>query len=148
MQVPATLSSLDARVKWIIIGLIAWVLLPWKGLEYGIFESTQSEIVEAYAWQSLNTSLLSLFSLIALWIRPWRSFSKALLIDAIVSVGTFILILFAANYAKESLGYSSAVQLIVLLGIFSLTLARMGFVQGDPFMTTAIVFVMASIIIF
>ncbi len=70
MQVPATLSSLDARVKWIIIGLIAWVLLPWKGLEYGIFESTQSEIVEAYAWQSLNTSLLSLFSLTALIKTP------------------------------------------------------------------------------
>jgi len=148
MKLASALMAFDARIKWIIIGLIGWVLFPWKGLEYGIFESTQSEIFEAYAWQGVNTSLISLFSLITLWIRPWRSLSRALLIDAIISIGTFIVVLLTANYAKESLGYGSAIQLIVLLGIFSLTLARMGFVQGDPYMTTAIVFVMASIVVF
>jgi len=85
-------------------------LFPWKGLEYGIFESTQSEIFEAYAWQGVNTSLISLFSLITLWIRPWRSLSRALLIDAIISIGTFIVVLLTANYAKESLCYGSAIQ--------------------------------------
>ena len=34
------------------------------------------------------------------------------------------------------------------LFIFSLALARMGFIQGDPFMTTAIVLIMASIAVF
>ncbi len=148
MRIPTVISSLDARIQWIIVGLVAWVLFPWKGLEYGIFESTQSEIVAAYAWKSVNTSLVSLFALFTLWIRPWKSIPKALYIDAFLSLGTFLLVLFIADFFKEPLGYGSAVQLIVLLGIFALTLSRMGFVQGDPFMTSAIVFVMASIVLF
>ncbi len=148
MKLPNVVNTIDARVKWIIAGLIAWLLIPWKGLEYGIIESTFSEILEAYAWQGLNTSCISLVVLLSLWIRPWKKFNKALLVDALISGSSFLAILFSASYIDESLGYGAAFQLIVLIGIFSLTLARIGFVQGDPFMTSAIVFVMVSIAIF
>ena len=142
------LSSLDPQTKWVLLGLFAWLILPWKGLEYGLFESTASEIFNAYSWRSVNTSLLSLGVLLLFLIRPWRSSSNANMIDAVLSLSTFVVVLFAAGYLNESLGYGAAIQLTVFLLIFALALARMGFIQGDPFMTTAIVVIMASIAVF
>lgn len=143
-----TFSSLDARVKWIIIGLVALIILPWKGLEYGLFESSFSEILAAYSWQSINTSLIALVILVSLLLRPWKALANHNYIDAAVSLSAFIIILFFAGSLNESLGYSAAVILTVFLLIFSLALARLGFIQGDPFMTTAIVIIMASIAVF
>lgn len=143
-----TFSSLDARVKWIIIGLVALIILPWKGLEYGLFESSFSEILAAYSWQSINTSLIALVVLVSLLLRPWKALANHNYIDAAVSLSAFIIILFFAGSLNESLGYSAAVILTVFLLIFSLALARLGFIQGDPFMTTAIVIIMASIAVF
>ncbi len=142
------LSSIDPRTKWVLFGLLAWIIIPWKGLEYGIFESTGSEIFNAYAWKSINTSLISLAVFLLFLLRPWKAHAKADLIDAAVSLTSFILILFGAALLNESLGYSAAIQLTFFLLIFSLALARMGFIQGDPFMTTAIVMIMASIAVF
>jgi iron(III) transport system permease protein len=142
------ISSMDARTKWVLLGLLALIIFPWKGLEYGLFESSATEILDAYAWRSINTSLITLGAFLLLLLRPWKSISKAHLIDAIVSISAFILVLLVAAYLKESLGYSAAIQLAFLLLIFSLALARMGFIQGDPFMTAAIVIIMASIAIF
>ena len=117
-------------------------------MEYGLFESTGSEIFNAYGWKSVNTSFISLAVSLLFLLRPWKSHLKANLIDAAVSIATFIVILFGAGLLNESLGYSAAIQLTCFLLIFSLALARMGFIQGDPFMTTAIVTIMASIAVF
>ena len=141
-------SSFDPRTKWIFIGLLALIILPWKGLEYGLFESTFSEILAAYSWQSINTSLIALVILASLLFRPWKALPNHNYIDAAVSLSAFIIILFVAGSLNESLGYSAAVILTVFLFIFSLALARLGFIQGDPFMTTAIVIIMASIAVF
>jgi len=141
-------SSLDPRTKWIFIGLLALIILPWKGLEYGLFESSFSEILAAYSWQSINTSLIALVILASLLFRPWKALPNHNYIDAAVSLSAFIIILFVAGSLNESLGYSAAVILTVFLFIFSLALARLGFIQGDPFMTTAIVIIMASIAVF
>jgi iron(III) transport system permease protein len=142
------LSSIDFRTKWVLLGLVAWIIIPWKGLEYGLFESTGSEILNAYGWKSINTSFISLAVSLLFLLRPWKLHLKANLIDAAVSIATFIVILFGAGLLNESLGYSAAIQLTFFLLIFSLALARMGFIQGDPFMTTAIVIIMASIAVF
>jgi iron(III) transport system permease protein len=142
------LSSIDFRTKWVLLGLVAWIIIPWKGLEYGLFESTGSEILNAYGWKSVNTSFISLAVSLLFLLRPWKLHLKANLIDAAVSIATFIVILFGAGLLNESLGYSAAIQLTFFLLIFSLALARMGFIQGDPFMTTAIVIIMASIAVF
>ncbi len=143
-----SLSSIDPRTKWVLLGLLAWIIIPWKGLEYGIFESTGSEIFNAFAWKSINTSFIPLTIFLLFLLRPWKSHAKANLIDAAVSIVSFALTLFGAALLNESLGYSAAIQLTFFLLIFSLALARMGFIQGDPFMTTAIVMIMTSIAVF
>ncbi len=142
------LSIIDPRTKWVLLGLLAWIIIPWKGLEYGLFESTGKEIFNAYAWKSISTSLISLAVLVLFLVRPWKSLPKANMIDAVFSLSTFIIVLFTAGFLNESLGYGAAIQLTCFLLIFSLALARMGFIQGDPFMTTAIVVIMASIAVF
>ncbi len=142
------LSSIDPRTKWVLLGLLTWIIFPWKGLEYGLFESTGKEILNAYAWKSLNTSLISLAVLLLFLVRPWKSLPNAHLFDAVISLSTFIAIIFTAGFLNESLGYSAAFQLTFFLLILSLALARMGFIQGDPFMTAAIVIIMASIAVF
>ena len=142
------LPPMRPRTKWVLLGLLVWIILPWKGLEYGIFESTFSEILDAYAWKSINTSFISLTIFLLILLRPWRSYKKADLVEAILSISGSVAVLFIAAFLNESLGYSAAIQLTLLLLIFSLSLARMGFIQGDPFMTTAIVLIMASIAVF
>lgn len=136
------------RTKWVLLGILAWIIIPWKGLEYGIFESTFSEILDAYAWKSINTSLISLTTFLLIVLSPWRSLKKANLIEAALSILSAVSTLLIAGYLNESLGYSAAIQLTLLLLIFALALARMGFIQGDPFMTSAIVLIMASIAVF
>jgi iron(III) transport system permease protein len=144
----SSFSSIDPRTQWVLVGLLAWIIVPWKGLEYGLFESSGSEILDAFAWKSINTSLIPLAASLLFLLRPWKSHKKANLIDAIISAASFILTLFGAAILNESLGYGAAIQLTFFLFIFSLALARMGFIQGDPFMTTAIVVIMASIAVF
>ncbi|WP_458774450.1 ABC transporter permease [Desulforhopalus sp. 52FAK] len=141
-------SSMEPRNKWVLLGLLAWIILPWKGLEYGLFESTRSEIIDAFAWKSINTSFIPLGITLLFLLRPWKSHSRSNFIDALVSITCFVLTLFVAAYFNESLGYGAAFQLTFFLFIFSLALARMGYIQGDPFMTTAIVLIMASIAVF
>ncbi len=109
------LSSMDFRTKWVFLGLVAWIIIPWKGLEYGLFESSGSEILNAFAWKSFNTSLISLAVFLLFLLRPWKSHLKANLIDAAISIATFIIILFGAGLLNESLGYSAAIQLTFFL---------------------------------
>jgi len=142
------LSTIDPRTRWVLLGLLIWIIVPWKGLEYGLFEATSSEIIDAYAWKSISTALLSLTAFLLFLFRPWCSLPRANLIDAVLSLFCFIAIICIAAFVEESLGYGAAIQLIFFLLIFSLALSRMGFIQGDPFMTTAIVFIMASIVVF
>ncbi|HID70895.1 MAG TPA: iron ABC transporter permease [Desulfobacterales bacterium] len=142
------LPSIKPRTKWVLLGLLVWIIIPWKGLEYGLFESTFSEILDAYAWKSINTSLISLSVFLLILLSPWRSHKKANLIEAALSISGAVSVLFIAAFLNESLGYSAAIHLTLLLLIFALALARMGFIQGDPFMTTAIVLIMASIAVF
>ncbi len=144
----SSFSSMDPRNKWVLLGLLAWIIIPWKGLEYGLFESTGSEIIDAFAWKSINTSLIPLVVFLLFLLRPWNSHNRSNLIDAIVSLASFLLTLFGAALLNESLGYGAAFQLTFFLFIFSLAVARMGFIQGDPFMTTAIVVIMTSIAVF
>ena len=81
-----SLSSIDPRTKWVLLGLVAWIIIPWKGLEYGLFQSSGSEIFDAFAWKSVNTSLIPLAVFLLFLLRPWKSYAKANLIDAAVSL--------------------------------------------------------------
>ena len=131
----------DPILKWCLLGFAAFLLLPWNALEYGVFDATASEFYDAYAWSSIKSSAFSLICLILIAVRPWRSMAKADMIDAIICTIAFIGILVIATLNGEALGYGAAIQMVAFGGILALALARLGFIQGDPFMTGAILLV-------
>jgi iron(III) transport system permease protein len=138
----------DPLLRWVFLGLVAFILLPWKGLEYGILDVTSDELLAAYGWSSLNASVVSLSAFGLFILRPWRISDKANVIDAFLSAGAFLGIISVAAWLKEPLGYGAFVQLVAFGGILALALARIGFIQGDPFMTGAILIVVTLIVIF
>jgi len=72
----------DPILRWIALGLLGFVLLPWNALEYGVFDATYSEFVAAWSWTSFKSSAFSIFCLILIAIRPWRGMAKADTIDS------------------------------------------------------------------
>ena len=133
---------------WALTGLAAFILIPWKGLEYGLFDATAGEFLDAYGWSGLNTSAISVIALLAILFRPWQELRDAPLVDGGLAAIAVIAILAIATATREPLGYGAAIQLITLGGVFSLALSRRGLIQGDPFMTGSVVLIIAGIAIF
>ncbi|SPX41153.1 ferric transport system permease protein FbpB [Haemophilus influenzae] len=48
------LSIMHSAYFWIILSLLAFALLPSNALDYGLFESTSDEYLEAMGWASFN----------------------------------------------------------------------------------------------
>ena len=48
----------DAIFLWVLLGWLAFILLPSWSLDYGLLESTSDEILEAYGWSHFNISWL------------------------------------------------------------------------------------------
>jgi len=138
----------DPILRWCVAGLLALVLLPWKALEYGVFDATADEFLDAYGWSHLNSSLFAALCLLLFVLRPWRGSPLRHKIDAGLSVFAFAGILALASWQNEALGWGAAVQFFVFGGILALALARMGLVQGDPFMTGAILLVSGLVLFF
>ena len=40
----------DAIFLWVLLGWLAFALLPSWSLDYGLLESTRDEILDAYSW--------------------------------------------------------------------------------------------------
>ncbi len=133
---------------WSFFGLFSYFLIPWQGLEYGVFDATPDEFFVAYGWSSINSSTIALAAFIACLIRPWHSWQKAPIIDGTISAFAGVAIFFVATVTKEPLGYGAALQIFALGGILSMALARRGFIQGDPFMTGSVLFIIVAIAIF
>lgn len=138
----------DPIIRWGVTGIAALILLPWKALEYGVFDATADEFWDAYGWTHLNSSLFVAICLLLMMARPWRGLASANVIDACVSAAAMAGILILASWLGEALGYGASVQFFVFGGILALVLARMGLVQGDPFMTGAILLVSGLVIAF
>ena len=139
----------DPVARWCAFGLLAFLLLPWRALEYGVFDATADEFAAAYGWITPGASaILSVSGFVLLLLRPWRGLKAASLADAIVSGAAVAGILFLAWLNGEPLGYGAAAQIIAYGGVLAVALARMGFIKGDPFMTGAILLVSGLVVVF
>jgi iron(III) transport system permease protein len=133
-----------------ILGIIAYLGLPWFGLEYGLTESTWDEILEGFAWHNVNIAILPLISCILFLLHPWRFLpeTKRLIIDVSLAAGTILFIIIAALIQKQSLGLGAGIQLIALCLIFSSTCSMMGFLRGDGFLSGAIMMIVLMVLLF
>ena len=62
----------DAIFLWILLGWLAFALLPSWSLDYGLLESTREEILAAYGWSQFNISWLWYLLPSLLLVRPFH----------------------------------------------------------------------------
>jgi len=147
-NIPADSVWRDPVRQWAVFGFLAFIMLPWRGLEYGVLDATADEFLVAYGWSSLNSSTIAIAAFAALILRPWQSSGWAPVIDGAISALTMIAVMVVATITNEPLGYGATAQIIALGGVFALALARLGYIQGDPFMTGSVLLVIISVAIF
>lgn len=137
-------------IAWLTIGLVAYFLLPWFALEYGLFDCTLEEYFDALGWRSYKLSLvipivlLSFLPLIKI-IQTRRLRGKILVA---ISLAATLLIISDFIHTGQSMGLGTGVILMVLAAIFSYGIARLGFLQGDTFISGTVVFIIFVIVIF
>lgn len=136
-------------VIWIICGVVAYTILPWFALEYGLFDATWEEFVDALGWKSYPFSIAA--PVFLLFLIPFAFIKKSpicskLLITATVA-GSLLIV---ADFIRVdlSMGVSSGVVLMVLAALFSYGIARAGFLQGDIFLSGAVCFIILLISVF
>lgn len=135
---------------WLTIGIAAYILLPWFALEYGLFDCTIDEYWDALGWRSYKLSLLT--PIILLSFAPLVTFFKTRTAQGkmlvVLSLAATLLIIFDFIRAGHSMGLGTGVILMVLAALFSYGLARLGFLQGDIFISGTVVFIIFVIAIF
>ncbi|MDR0217777.1 MAG: iron ABC transporter permease [Enterobacteriaceae bacterium] len=142
----------DSVFWWIILAWLSFALLPSWSLDYGLFDSTQEEILAAYGWNNINISLLWFLLPSALLIRPrfptdrnarWRHY-----FDAGYALLCVLFIITSATLTERGLGYSSIALFIALGVIITLALGRLEWLGGDHFVIGSLVAVIALIGVF
>ncbi|PID44367.1 MAG: iron ABC transporter permease [Proteobacteria bacterium] len=135
---------------WAMIGVVAYSVLPWVGLEYGLFDSTADEYYEALGWQK---NLISLFvpalllAFLPIGVLTLARNYQGWLITGLSSF-LFLLIFFDFLRTGSSMGLGAGVVLLTLIALFSYGIARLGFLQGDTFISGAVVFIIFVIGVF
>ncbi|MDH3001217.1 iron ABC transporter permease [Chelonobacter oris] len=135
---------------WVILALAAFLILPSKALDYGIFDATADEILQAMGWASINISWLWFAPLLGFWFIPKLKQSAArqakneLFLIVFTALFTFI----SAMVYKVSLGYSVIVLIVCLTGLATISLAKLKIMQGDRFIIAALISIVLLIFFF
>lgn len=135
---------------WALTGAAAYVLLPWFALEYGLFDATPDEYLDALGWKSYRLSVvIPLFLLLLSTFGFWK-FPRKLKGQLITAASLIAVLLITLDFLRtnQSMGLGTGVILAVLAAIFSYGIARLGFLQGDTFISGTVTFIIFVIIIF
>lgn len=63
--------SFSRPLVWVLIGLLGFLLLPSKALDYGLFDSTSDELLAAMGWASLNITWAWFFTAFGIFIAKF-----------------------------------------------------------------------------
>ena len=142
----------DAISLWVLLGWLAFALLPSWSLDYGLLESTGEEILAAYGWSHRNISWLWCLLPSLLLLRPYaaagREQRRRHAFDAGWALLCMAFIVVSATVAGRGLGYATLVQLTALGAIMTLALPRLDWLGGDRFVIGALVTIVALIGVF
>lgn len=136
---------------WIILAFIGFAVLPSKALDYGLFESTSDEFLDAMGWNGFNLAWL--------WFLPLVVFpflSSAFKHDVnlrskseIIFIGVLFLFIFvSAIIAKISLGYSVMILIVTLIALATNAFANLKLMQGDKFIIASLLSIILLIFFF
>jgi len=135
---------------WIAIGVIAYLGLPWFALEYGLFDATVEEYLDALGWRTYSLSLIAPLFFLALAPLCFTHFQRLTQGRLLVFIAAAAALLIVGDFirADNSMGLGTAVILISLTALFSYGIARLGGHQGDTFVSGAVAFIILIIGIF
>ena len=142
----------DAVFLWVLLGWLAFALLPSWSLDYGLMESTSEEILEAYGWSNVNVSWLWYLLPSLLLIRPFHEASREQRIRHYVDAGwalaCIVFIVTSSIFDGRGLGYATIVLFIALGAIITQALTRLEWLGGDKFVIGSLLAIIALIGVF
>lgn len=145
------ISFFNRPLFWIILAFIGFALLPSKALDYGLFESTSDELMDAMGWSSVNLTWL--------WFAPLAAFPllSGLFKDNIIARSKaelaflavlFLFVFISATVAKVSLGYSVMILIVSLVALATNAFADLKLMQGDKFIIASLLSIILLIFFF
>lgn len=142
----------DAVFLWVLVGWLAFALLPSWSLDYGLLESTSDEIYAAYGWSEPNLSWLWYLLPTLLLVRPWREARREARgrhwFDAGWALLCIAFIAISATVEERGLGYATIVLFIALAAIMTQALTRLEWLGGDRFVIGSLIAIVTLIGIF
>ncbi len=135
---------------WVLIGVISYWILPWFALEYGVFDATMDEYLDALGWKTHPLSIITPFFLL-LFIPlsrhvPSRKIQGRLLF--VFALAAILLLFTDFLLTGKSMGFGTGIIFLTLATIFSYGMARLGFLQGDVFISGSVTFIILIILVF
>ena len=134
-------------IFWVILSLIGFICLPSKALDYGLFDSTQDEILAAMGWANLNLTWAWFLPLLT-FLVPFKQSVQRSKIELLLLGSLFIFIFVSAIIAKISLGYSTLFLIVAILALSTNALANLKIMQGDRFIIAALLSIILLIFFF
>lgn len=143
-------SLFESRHFWILLSLIAFIVLPSKALDYGLFESTADEFLDAMSWSSLNLTILWFLPLVGFWLIPFLKLSTATQAKIELALVGFILLFtfISATIYQLSMGYSVIILVASLTALATFAFAKLKMMQGDKFIIAALLSIILLIFFF
>ena len=142
----------DAIFLWVLLGWLAFALMPSWSLDYGLLESTGEEILAAYGWSQFNISWLWYLLPSLLLVRPFHEARREQrgrhYLDAGWAFFCMAFIVASATLEGRGLGYATIVLFVALGAIMTLALTRLEWLGGDRFVIGSLTAIVALIGIF
>ncbi|HGO5854990.1 TPA: ABC transporter permease [Mannheimia haemolytica] len=140
--------SFSRPLVWVLIGLLGFLLLPSKALDYGLFDSTSDELLAAMGWSSLSITWAWFLPLLA-FLLPNSTACKTRTKLELVGLGVlFAFIFLSAIVLKISLGYAVLPLIIAIMGLATQNLATLKVMQGDRFIIGSLLSIILLIFFF
>lgn len=143
---------LNSNLFWVMLAMAGFALLPSMALYYGIFDSTEDEILAAMGWSSVNLSWVWFGSLFLIPIFSFLYKGKGAVqqgkIEFLLACLIFSFVMISASIEKFSLGYSEFILTIALIGISTNALAKMKVMQSDKFVIASLLSIVLLIFFF
>ncbi|AHG80621.1 Ferric transport system permease protein fbpB [Mannheimia varigena USDA-ARS-USMARC-1388] len=140
--------SFSRPLVWVLIGILGFALLPSKALDYGFFDSTSDEILQAMGWSSFNITWAWFLPLFA-FLLPNPTACKRRAKLELVGLGLLFAFIFLSAIVLEiSLGYAVLPLIIAITGLATNNLAILKVMQGDRFIIGSLISIILLIFFF
>ncbi|PWC14571.1 ABC transporter permease [Brenneria corticis] len=142
----------DPIFLWLALIAASFLLLPAWSLDYGLFDVSRDELLEAYSWSSLNVSLLWFALPLGLLLRPLAAAGRERRgrhrADAAYALFCALFVVIGSALEGRGMGYATIPLFIALGAIITLSLSRLDWLGGDRFVIGSLVGIIALIGVF